>query len=164
MAYNKGGAWKRTGRLNGSDAGRKAKPVWLCSNCRCWHQDYDHNAKLIKPTWCKFCARSDFDYFHSSGEAKCWCALHLRAKAGEIKNLRRQVPFDLMTIGREGLPCKWAQLIADFAYDELANGEWTPAVADFKPSEGMSPDAALKIRCLEAMGTLVRILTENGEV
>jgi hypothetical protein len=158
-------SWRRMGRVNGSDAGRMAKPVWLCSNCRCWHDDRDpRTGKLIKPTWCKFCKRPDFDYFHSSGEATCWCNLHLSQKAGEIRNLQRQVTFDLMTIGREGLPTKWAEIIVDYTFDEIRGGEWFPVVADFKPSEGMSPDAALKIRCLEKQGTPVRILTKNGEV
>ena len=160
----RGGSWKRTGRLNGSDAGRMAKPVWLCSNCRCWHDDRV-NGKLIKPAQCKFCGRMSFDYFHSSGEAGAWGLLHLRMRANEIRNLNRQVPFDLMTIGREGLPCKWAELVADFTFEELQDdGEWSLVVADYKPSEGMSPDAALKIRCLESMGTPVRILTKDGEV
>lgn len=160
-----GGAWKRTGRLNGSDAGRMAKPVWLCSHCRCWHDDRGLDGKLIKPFACKFCGRSEFDYFHSSGEAQAWCALHLRERAGEVRNLRRQVPFDLMTVGRQGLACKWAEIVLDFTYEEVEpDGSWLPVAADYKPAEGMSPDAALKIRCLESMGTPVRIITKNGEV
>lgn len=164
MKQQNGGAWRRTGRLNGSDAGRKAKAVWLCSACRCWHDDRDEKGKLIKPLWCKFCQRPDFDYFHSSGEAKCWAALHQRARAGELRDLKRQVPFDLMTISANGLPRKWGETILDFAFDELRAGEWVPVVADFKPSEGMSPDAALKLRCLEAQGVPVRIITDKGEV
>lgn len=160
-----GGSWKRMKRVNGSDAGRMAKPVWLCSHCRCWHDDRGLDGKLIKPAQCKFCGRMQFDYFHSSGEASAWGMLHQRASAKEIRNLQRQVPFDLMTVGRNGLACKWAELVADFTYDEKQpDGEWLPVVADFKPTEGMSPDAALKIRCLEAMGTSVRIITRDGEV
>lgn len=161
----RGGAWKRTGRLNGSDAGRMAKPVWLCSACRCWHDDRDAAGRLIKPAQCKFCHRMEFDYFHSSGEAATWGKLHQRIKAKELRNLRRQVPFDLMTIGRGGLACKWAEMVADFTFDELqADGGWLFVVADYKPSEGISPDSALKLRCLEAMGTPVRLITKDGEV
>lgn len=154
------------GRLNGSDAARQARPVWLCSVCRCWHDGRDRDTgKLIKPLRCKFCGRTEFDYFHSEGEASAWGTLHLRMKAGELRNLRRQVPFDLMTIGREGIACKWAQIVIDFTFEEEQNdGQWLPIVCDYKPSEGMSPDAALKIRCLEAMGTPVRIITKDGEV
>lgn len=156
--------WNRTGRLNGSDAGRMARPVWLCSNCRCWHTDRDTNNKLLKPVWCKFCQRPEFDYFHSSGEASAWCALHLRVKAGEVRNLRRQVPIDLLTVAKSGMARVWAQAVLDFAYDELVGGEWVAVTADYKPTEGISPDAALKIRCLDAMGIPVRIINSNGEV
>lgn len=160
-----GGAWKRTGRLNGSDAGRMAKPVWLCQNCRCWHQDRDGAGKLIKPGQCKFCGRMEFDYFHSSGEASAWGMLHLRQRAGLIRNLDRQVALALMTVGKNGLACKWGELVADFTFEELqSDGTWMPVAADFKPTEGMSPDAALKIRCLEAQGTVVRIMTKDGDV
>lgn len=158
-----GKSWRRMGRVNGSDAGRLAKPVWLCANCRCWHDDRDMNNKLIKPLHCKFCGGSEFDYFHSSGEAQTWCALHLRQRAGEIRSLRRQVPFDLLTVGREGLACVWATIVLDFTFEEPHGSEWSKVAADYKPSEGMSPDAALKIRCLESMGVPVRILTKHGE-
>jgi len=159
-----GRAWNRMGRLNGSDAAKMARPLWLCANCRTWHNDRDAKGKLIKPLECKFCHRIEFDYFHSEGEAQTWGKLHLRQRAGEVRNLRRQVPFPLMTIGRMGLACKWAELVADFTFDERRGDDWLPVVADYKPDAGMSPDAALKIRCLEAMGTPVRIITRKGEV
>lgn len=164
MARGGGNSWQRMGRLNGSDAGAMAKPVWLCSNCRCWHEDYDRRGKLLKPTWCKFCSRPDFDHFDSSGEAKCWTALHLRVKAGEIRNLRRQVPFDLKTVDKDDYIVVWAKAYMDFVFEEADGDEWPEIVADFKPAAGMSPYAELKIRCLEAQGVTVRIITENGEV
>lgn len=158
-------AWRRIGRLNGSDAGRMAKPVWVCAHCRCWHTDRDAKGKLIKPFACQFCHRVDFDYFHSSGEAQTWAKLHLRQKAGEIRNLRRQVKKDLLTVGRNGLACVWGYADIDFAFEELTDGQWFSVLMDHKPSAGMSPDAALKFRCLESMGFPVRIATEkNGEV
>jgi len=159
-----GTAWRRIGRLNGSDAGRTAKPVWLCEACRCWHTDRDAKGKLIKPLACKFCGRFQFDYFHSSGEAQTWAKLHLRQKAGLIRNLRRQVKKDLLTVGKNGLACVWGHADIDFAYDELVGEEWISVLADHKPAQGASPDAVLKFRCLEAMGFPIRILTENGEV
>lgn len=157
-------SWRRIGRLNGSEAGKMAKPVWLCVHCRCWHDDRDSNGKLLKPIECKFCHRFEFDYFQSSGEAQTWCKLHLRQKAGLIRNLRRQVRMDLLTVGRLGMACVWGHADIDFGFEELRDGEWFPALADHKPSIGASPDAVLKFRCLEAMGFPVRILTENGEV
>lgn len=165
MMKVRGGSWKRMGRVNGSDAGALAKPVWLCSHCRCWHDDRSPQGKLVKPAQCKFCGRMQFDYFHSSGEAAAWGSLHLRIKAKEIRNLERQIPIDLMTVGRGGLACKWGEAVLDFAFEELqSDGEWMQVWCDFKPSAGMSPDAALKIRCLEGMGIPVRILTRDGEV
>jgi len=157
-------AWNRIGRLSGSDAGKSARPVYLCASCRCWHTDTDSKGKLIKPLQCKFCERFEFDRFDSSGEAQTWCKLWLRVKAGEIRKLERQIKIDLLTVGREGLARVWASAVLDFSFEELRSGEWFPVVADHKPSAGMSPDAALKFRCLEAMGRPVRILTELGEI
>ena len=157
-------SWRRMGRLNGSDAGRMAKPLWVCANCRCFHDDRDPvTFKLVKPLACKFCKLSEMDYFPSTGEAQAWCALHLRQRAGEIRNLRRQVPFDLVTVGEQGLTRVWAQAVLDFTFDEKSGGDWFAIRCDYKPAEGMSPDAALKFRCLEAMGLPVRIITSKGE-
>lgn len=154
--------WRRLGRLNGSDAGRLAQPVWLCAACRCSHKDRDDKGKLIKPFSCKFCHRTVFDYFDSTSEAGGWNALWQRVKAGEIRNLRRQVTFDLMTIAPNGLACKWGEARLDYAFDELQGDEWVPVVADWKPSEGPSPDSVLKFRCLAAQGIRVRIMTDKG--
>lgn len=157
-------AWRRISRLNGSDAGKMAKPVWLCAACRCWHSDRDAAGKLIKPMQCQFCGRFEFDYFHSSGEAQTWCKLHLRQKAGLIRNLRRQVKKDLLTVGKNGLACVWGYADIDFAFEELQGDHWVDVLMDHKPSAGASPDSVLKFRCLEAQGTPVRLTTENGEI
>lgn len=158
----KGGAWKRMGRVNGSDAGAKAKPVWLCRGCGLWHHmAYDSRLqKLAKPAACISCGRMDFDHYHSTGEAKRYATLELLQKAGEISELKRQVPLSLMTIGPKGLPCEWGKMVVDHAYVESG----VQIYEDFKPSEGPSPDAALKIRCLEAQGYIIRIVTEKGYV
>lgn len=159
-----GGSWKRTGRVN-YGSGPKAKPVYLCAVCLCWHDRIDlKTGKLVRPLECMFCGRTEFDRFDSSGEAQAWALLHRRQKAGEVRALRRQVPFDLLTVGRQGLACKWAEIVLDFAFEEKQGGEWVSVYCDFKPAQGMSPDSALKIRCLEAMGYPVRIVTSKGEV
>lgn len=158
-----GKAWTRVGRLNGSDAARMARPVYLCAACRTWHQDMV-GGKLVKPLECKFCHRTEFDRFDSEGEAHAWAKLHLRQRAGEIRNLQRQVPFDLLTVGKQGLACVWAKSVLDFTFEENQNGEWIKVRADYKPAAGISPDAALKFRCLEAMELPVRIITSKGDV
>jgi hypothetical protein len=53
---------------------------------------------------------------HDSGkEYRRWCALELRARAGDIVGLRRQVPYALVVNGI--LVC---QYVADFVYTEGA--------------------------------------------
>ncbi len=154
--------WNRMGRLHGSDAGKLAQPVWVCAACRCWHKDRDSRGKLIKPFDCAFCHRTVFDRFDSSGEAQGWNALWLRVRAGEVRNLQRQVVFPLMTIAPNGLACKWGEAVLDYAFEELQGNEWVPVYADWKPSEGPSPESVLKFRCLAAQGIRVRIMTDRG--
>jgi hypothetical protein len=145
-----GGAWKRFGRLDGSRAGALARKVYRCVGCGEWHYDK-------KPAQCR-CGRMDFDRFDSIGEAKRYASLELLQRAGEISNLRRQVPLDLLTVGREGLAVKWGQFVVDAAYVE--KGE--QVFEDHKPDSGASPDSVLKLRCLEAQGITVRIHTSKG--
>jgi hypothetical protein len=102
----------------------------------------------------------DFDFFHSSGEAKRWAALQLLERAGEISELRRQVDVPLVTVDQFGNVRQWATFVADFSY--LADG--VRVIEDFKPLGAMTPDAALKIRCAEAMGHRVRVTNSKGEV
>lgn len=145
------------GRVNGSDAAKRARKVFVCRGCGLWHYDK-------KPAQClaKTCGRLDFDMFDSIGEAKRWARLQLLQQVGEISELRRQVPFALMTVGRAGLAVKWAEYVADFVYVETATGQ--QVIGDHKPVAGMSPDAALKIRCMAAQGLPVTIFTEKGEL
>lgn len=149
----RGGSWKRTSRLNGSDAGRLAIKVFICEGCGLWHEG-------AKPKQCMACGRMDFARYDSKGEAKRWALLALLERQGLISELRRQVPFPLYTIGREGLPVEFATFVADYVYIE--NG--IKVVEDWKPVAGMSPESALKIRCLEAAGTKVKIVNAKGTV
>lgn len=148
----KGGAWKRFGRLDGSRAGAMARKVYRCVGCMEWHYDK-------KPGQCR-CGRMDFDRFDSIAEAKRYATLELLQRAGEISGLRRQVPLDLLTVGREGLPVVWGQMIVDAAYIEKG----AQIYEDEKPASGAGPDAVLKIRCLAAMGIEVRIHTSKGMI
>lgn len=153
MAFRPKQAWNRMGRVNGSDAAKMARKVYVCEGCDLWHYD-------TKPPQCLSCGRMDFYRFDSIGEAKRWAKLQLLQRAGLISDLRRQVPFPLMTVGREGLTVKWAEYVADFVYLE----DGVRVIGDHKPSAGMSPDAALKLRCMAAMGTPVTVFTDKGEV
>lgn len=103
------------------------------------------------------CGNVDFLKFDSKGEANYYASLALKERAGLISDLRTQVRFPLLTVGPNGLPCKFAEYVADYTYVE--NGEIR--VLDFKPSAGMDPVAALKIRCMDAAGTPVIIVTEK---
>ena len=143
-------------RLIVFDAGPMARYLLVWRRCGLWHYD--------KPDGCKACGvLATFQFFHSEGEAKRWARLLMLVRAGEVRNVRRQVTFPLMTIGPKG-PIEWAKLVADFTYDEKDGDDWVPIVEDYKAVAGMSPDAALKIRCLEAQGVRVRVMTAKGEV
>ena len=147
--------WRRTGTFSGQKAGQKAIKVWICCGCGLWHE-------RAKPSQCfdKTCGRMDFDYFDSKGEALHWANLLLRQKAGEISDLERQVRMKLMTIGTNGLPVKWAEMVVDFGF--IQDGK--RRLLDYKPSVGTDYAAQLKIRCLLAMGIKVELVTEKGAV
>jgi hypothetical protein len=147
----RGGAWLRTGRVNGSDAAARRIIVHVCNGCGLWHEGK-------KPAQCLSCGRMDFTRFDSKGEAKYFATLQMLERAGEISDLRRQVVLPLMTVGREGLPVQWSKMIVDYAYSDDTGAHFL----DFKPAAGMSPDSALKIRCLEAQGIIVEIVTSKG--
>lgn len=147
------GAWRRIGRQNGSDIGKLAVKVYRCNGCGVHH-------KGKKPAQCMGCGRMDFTAFDSVGEANRYAALWMRQRAGEIEGLEAHVPFPLMTIGRNGLPCKFATYVADFVYVE--DGEQVRE--DWKSANGIDPAAALKLRIMEAMGLPVRIVTDRGVV
>lgn len=139
------GAWKKFGRINGSDLGRLAIKVYICQSCGAW---WDHK----QPTQCT-CGMLAFDKFDSKGEAKRWSTLLLLQRAGEISELRRQVRFPLFTMGKAGHPVQFAVYVADFVYVE--KGE--RVVEDHKARSGIDPAAALKLRCMEAAGTPVKL-------
>lgn len=77
----------------------------------------------------------DGQAFDSKAEARYWGHLQLRLKAGEIRNLRRQVPFVLapavVIAGRKRPPLRY---VADFVWEEGGK----TVVADVK---GAVPEA-----------------------
>lgn len=106
------------------------------------------------------CGRMQFLFFHSEGEAKHWARLKLLERAGDIADLRRQVPLDLMTVGPNGLPRKWGELIVDYAFRQ----DGVQKYLDWKPVEGPTPETVLKVRCLESQGIIVDFITKKGMV
>lgn len=97
----------------------------------------------------------DFDRFDSKTEAKRWASLRLQERAGEIADLQRQIRFPLLTIDeRTGKPVKFAEYVADFRYRIISTGE---VVIDDSKGGAISPDAALKLRIMEASGRTVTL-------
>ncbi len=73
--------------------------------------------------------------FDSRKEANRYCELKILQRAGKIRNLQRQVPFELIPAQYiEGRlverPCKY---VADFIYESPGRtGEWRTVVEDTK--------------------------------
>lgn len=88
--------------------------------------------------------------FDSKREAKRAEKLMERVAAGEVRNLRFQVKFDLVTRGPGGTvtPIRYrtkrglgriASHTVDFSYQELVDGKWMQRLED---SKGMDPQAS----------------------
>lgn len=90
--------------------------------------------------------------FDSKGESKRWAELCLLERAGEIKNLKRQVPFKMAING-----VHICTLVADFAYFEPDRY----VVEDFKsPITAKNPVFRLKSKLFAALypGVELRII------
>jgi hypothetical protein len=143
------GAWKKFRTASGHDIGRKAIRVYICSGCERWHEG-------SKPAACEECGRMDLINFDSKTEAKDWMRLVMLQKRGKIANLRRQVRFPLLTIHeRTGKPVQFGVYIADMVYDDIDAG-LTGVVFDSKGG-AISPEAKLKLRCMEMSGRTVKL-------
>lgn len=150
----------RPGKFSGRDAGKKAKPVWVCANlsCEAHYQTIRDPAsgKLMRAVdQCPRCGSLAFEYFASTGEANRWAQLRLQQKIGELSNLRRQVRIPLFAIGPNGLQVWVADYVADYVYDLP---EEKDVIEDHKPLEGMDREARLKLKWVQAQtGKPVRI-------
>ena len=69
----------------------------------------------------------DGERFDSRGEAAWFMGLQARVRAGEVRNLRRQVKYALEANG-----VQVASYVADAVYEEKQGGKWVEVVADFK--------------------------------
>lgn len=65
--------------------------------------------------------------YHSRKEARRAAQLDLLEAAGRVRNIRRQVKYQLK-IGEQVI-CSY---IADFCYESYDHGSWTPVVEDVK--------------------------------
>lgn len=57
--------------------------------------------------------------FHSKREAEAWKYLKIRETAGEIRDLKRQVPFKLAAFGKNGEAIYVCTYLADFQYFDV---------------------------------------------
>lgn len=160
MPYGgKSGGWKGRGRLERGAIASMAKVVYVC-DCGTWNDpQWDAiKEKNLPPRECVSCHRMTFTYFQSRGEAAEWASLLLLQRQGIISELERQVRIPLLTIHHDtGKPVEWAVFVADFRWKDADGNR---IVAEYKPKSGMSYDAELKIRCCEAQGIPVRIITK----
>lgn len=140
--------WRSLGRASGAQIGSMAIKTYVCCGCGAQY-------KAEKPAQCMACGRMDFLYFDSNGEAKKWAELQLLERAGVIKDLQRQVAFPLMAHRADGLGVKVGEYIADYVFER--DGEIV--IADYKSL--VAPEAALKLRWMQAMGLPVEVITEK---
>lgn len=72
--------------------------------------------------------------FDSQREANRWCELSLLLRAGAIRNLRRQVGFELIPAQRiDGkLVERACRYVADFTYEQRSGDTWEKVVEDAK--------------------------------
>lgn len=68
--------------------------------------------------------------FHSKREAEAWVHLKALERAGEIRNLKRQVVYDLHACGNDGDRVCVTRYVADFVYFDVQRGR--EIVADSK--------------------------------
>lgn len=95
-------------------------------------------------------------WFDSHAELKDWIALEMRQRAGEIKELRRQVPFRMEVNG-----VLVTILVADFCYQIARTGE--AVVQDTKGgSATQTPEFKIKAKLLKALYGIDIRLTGKG--
>lgn len=140
--------WRSIGRASGAQIGKMSIKTYVCEGCGTQY-------KCDKPGQCSSCGRMDFIYFDSNGEARKWAELVLLEQAGVIKNLQRQVSFPLMAHRADGIGVKVGTYIADYVFER--DGEIV--IADYKSL--VAPEAALKLRWMQAMGLPVEVITEK---
>lgn len=84
------------------------------------------------------------EQFDSAKEYQRWCELKILERSGVIKDLERQVRFNLIPSQREGkvLLERGCDYIAYFTYLERTESDWKPVVEDVKGVK--TPDYIIK--------------------
>jgi hypothetical protein len=90
----------------------------------------------------------DGERFDSKLEEGIWQDLKLREKAGEIRNLRRQVRFSLFMNGGEHFGIYTADFVYEIFLDRGVLGRWHRYVADAKSAHTRKLQAWQKVRKL----------------
>lgn len=88
--------------------------------------------------------------FDSGHEARRWTELELLQRDGQIRNLQRQVPYDMIVNGEH--ICTY---IADAVYEQRQGEEWARVVEDSKSKPTRKkPDYRLKVKLLAALHSI----------
>jgi hypothetical protein len=84
--------------------------------------------------------------FDSKAESHRWQELRLLEKAGEITDLRRQVPIDLTTVDQAGERQEIGHLVVDFRFVDVRSGR-----VRWQDTKGfLTPLAAYKLKHAKA--------------
>lgn len=145
--------WRGVSRVSGSVVGKIAIKTFVCNGCE---QQYRSKA----PPQCLSCGRMDFTKFDSVGEAGGWAGLRMQERAGLIRNLQRQVWFDLNAMRPDGTKQKAASYVADYVFEERDGDDWKWVIGDWKGA--IDDVAVLKLKWMAAQGMPVRIYTNKG--
>lgn len=124
---------------------------YLCAGCGAFY------AKT-PPGQCSACHAIAFDHFDSKAEAMRYARLKLREKTvGDIRDIRRQVNYDLLAPAPNGGTVVVAKYRADFVYEEAQGLTWVRVVEDCKGH--MTPLAGHKLKHMAAQGITVKLST-----
>lgn len=147
-------------RLERSEIAAMAVQVWVCHGClRFNYGRWDAvKGKIMKPPHCSDCHRMDFEYFQSKGEAEFWMKLLHRAAEGRVKEIERQYRINLVAVHKDtGKPVVVKVFLLDFRWWDV--DEERRVWAEYKPVDGMSYDAEIKIEWARAMGYPIEIVS-----
>jgi hypothetical protein len=149
-------AWRGFHQQGGADIGRKAIVVYVCQNCGTFHDRLAGSKGPPERCMNRLCEWPlAFDRFDSKTEAYHWAKLKQRERAKLIEQLRRQVTYPLLTVDeRTGKPVRFGAYVADFVYRDIESGE---TIIEDSKGGAISPEAALKLRIMEASGRTVTL-------